>query len=118
MKDVNVQTSPVQAEMKLSNHLYSAFLDGNYWLTNVLPKFRFPPGLFDLFKEAISQFDLNGVLNWFTQPEPPQCEDGKFAFCCDLEPPERVSRDIKNGEETEEARAIRLRRRGKCNECT
>lgn len=97
---------------------YLAFLDGNDGpTTNVVPNFNFPPGLFELFKEAIPQFDLNGVLNWFANPEPPQCEGGKFAFCCEFGAPERASRDVKKEEETEEAKAIRLGRRKKCNEC-
>lgn len=97
----------------MASSQYLAFLDGNDVLKNVLQKFNFPPGLFELFKEAIPQFDLNGLLTWFTQPEPPKCEDAKFAFCCELGPPERVSRDIKNGEESEEAKTIRLGRREK-----
>lgn len=123
VKDVNVQTSPESYGLEsfagaggnevfqpTASSQYLAFLDGKDGLTDVLPKFNFPPDLFQLFKEAIPKFDLNGVLDWFTHPEPPQCEDGKFAFCSELGPPERASRDIKNGEETEEAKTKRFGR--------
>lgn len=32
--------------------------------------------------QGIPEF-INGVRQWISQPQEPECKDGKFAFCCD-----------------------------------
>lgn len=64
----------------------SAFqFDGNDGVTNVVPP-TFPNPLRIFFPNGLPQFDPDGVIRWFTQPQQPGCDDGKFAFCCQLGP--------------------------------
>lgn len=60
--------------------------DGNDGVTNVVPP-NFPNLLRTFFPNGIPQFDPDGVNRWFTRPQQPGCDDGKFAFCCQLGPP-------------------------------
>lgn len=53
----------------------TAFLDDlDMNLPSVLHRF-FPP--------TLEEFDpITGVLMWFREPQQPDCDEGKFAFCC------------------------------------
>lgn len=47
-----------------------------------------PPILHRFFPPTLEEFDpLTGILRWFREPQPPDCDDGKFSFCCNQGPP-------------------------------
>lgn len=47
-----------------------------------------PPVLHRFFPPNLEEFDpLTGILMWFREPQPPECDDGKFSFCCNQGPP-------------------------------
>lgn len=47
-----------------------------------------PPVLHRFFPSSLEEFDpITGVLMWFREPQPPDCDKGKFLFCCNLGPP-------------------------------
>lgn len=42
-----------------------------------------PPVLHRFFPPTLDEFDpITGALMWFREPQPPKCDEGKFAFCC------------------------------------
>lgn len=94
----------------------SAFqFDGNDGVTNVVPP-AFPIPLRIFFPNGLPQFDPDGVIRWFTQPQQPGCDDGKFAFCCQLGP--SSFRQMKNKPiATEEQKQENERRLRKCRNC-
>lgn len=68
-----------------------------------------PPVLHRFFPPNLEEFDpLTGVLMWFREPQPPDCDDGKFSFCCNKGPP--------SGRRTNPNDASSRRR--KCSRCT
>ncbi|MCJ1346834.1 hypothetical protein MMC31_005052 [Peltigera leucophlebia] len=47
-----------------------------------------PPVLHRFFPPNLEEFDpITGILMWFREPQPPECDEGKFAFCCNQGPP-------------------------------
>lgn len=47
-----------------------------------------PPILHRFFPPNLDEFDhLTGILIWFREPQPPDCDEGKFSFCCNQGPP-------------------------------
>lgn len=53
-------------------------------VTDVLPSF--PAPLIDFFPHGLPKFDPDGVIRWFKHPTRPNCDTGKFAFCCQKGP--------------------------------
>lgn len=53
-------------------------------VTDVLPSF--PAPLIDFFPNGLPKFDPDGVIRWFNRPTKPDCDTGKFAFCCQKGP--------------------------------
>ena len=89
--------------------------DGNDGVTNVAPP-TFPNPLRIFFPDGLPQFDPNGIIRWFSQPEEPSCDDGKFAFCCQMGPAafqQKKDRPIA----TEERKQESTRRLRKCRNC-
>lgn len=88
--------------------------DGTGGVTDVLPSF--PAPLIDFFPKGLPEFDPDGVIRWFSQPENPICDQGKFAFCCQRGPP-RFQRARGGGDPTEEQKAEHAQRMRKCRDC-
>lgn len=67
-----------------------------------------PPVLHRFFPPNLEEFDpITGILMWFREPQPPECDEGKFAFCCNQGPP--------TGRRTNPIEAESRRR--KCSRC-
>lgn len=88
--------------------------DGTGGVTDVSPSF--PAPLIDFFPRGLPEFDPNGVIRWFTRPEQPICDQGKFAFCCQLGPAQ-FQRSRKYSTPTEEQQAEKAQRMRKCRDC-
>lgn len=59
--------------------------DGNDGVTSVLPPLGNP--IPDIFPNGIPQFiDPEGILRWLKEPKRPDCDNGKYLFCCQLGP--------------------------------
>lgn len=89
--------------------------DGNDGVTNVAPP-TFPNPLRVFFPDGLPQLDPNGIIRWFTEPKEPWCDDGKFAFCCQVGPPLFKQRK-KYPIATEERKQEVERRLRKCRNC-
>lgn len=89
-------------------------VDGAGGATDIVPSF--PAPLVHFFPNGLPEFDPEGVIRWFTRPEQPICDEGKFAFCCQQGPPQFLWRQ-KEGNPTEENRAERAQRMRKCRNC-
>lgn len=67
-----------------------------------------PPALHRFFPPNLEEFDpLTGILMWLREPQPPDCDEGKFSFCCNQGPP--------TGRRTNPIEASSRRR--KCSRC-
>lgn len=89
--------------------------DGNDGETNVAP-LNFPNPLRIFFPDGLPQFDPNGVIRWLIEPTEPECDGGKFAFCCQMGPPsftQRSNDPIATDEQKQETK----RRLRKCRNC-
>ena len=92
-----------------------ALFDGNDGVTNVVPQ-TFPSPLRIFFPDGLPKFDPEGVIRWFTEPKEPSCDDGKFAFCCQMGPPAFQQR--KNYPTATDERKQEVKRRlRKCRNC-
>ena len=92
-----------------------ALFEGNDGIQNVAPP-TFPNPLRIFFPGGLPQFDTYGVIRWFTEPTEPSCDDGKFAFCCQLGPP--LFKQRKKYPIATEARKQEVQRRlRKCRNC-
>lgn len=82
-----------------SNTAFLDDLDMNLNLPSILQRF---------FGPTLEEFDpLTGILMWFRDPQPPDCDEGKFSFCCNKGPP--------TGRRTNPIEAPSRRR--KCSRC-
>lgn len=67
-----------------------------------------PPVLHRFFPPNLEEFDpITGIRNWFREPQPPECDQGKFAFCCNQGPPTGRATNRNEAES----------RRRKCSRC-
>lgn len=89
--------------------------DGSDGVTNVAPP-TFPNPLRVIFPDGLPQFDPAGAIRWFTEPVKPQCDNGKFAFCCQEGPPGFQQKKDKPPATQERKEEIRRRLR-KCRNC-
>lgn len=94
--------------------------DENGGLTNVIPSFPSFPQLNNLFPQGnhpdpkVPQDTQTDA----TERKKPDCNDGKFAFCCQQGPPTRgVSRTGLSPEELSKRRRERKSRLRKCSKC-
>lgn len=92
-----------------------ALFEGNDGVTNVAPP-TFPNPLRIFFPDGLPQLDPDGAIRWFTEPKDPSCDDGKFAFCCQMGPPQFIQRK-KYPVATEERKQEVQRRLRKCRLC-
>ena len=116
--DINLPAQQAGSDTNIlpDNSKDSALLpDGNDGVTNVAPP-NFPDPLRIFFPDGLPQFDPNGIIRWFSQSEEPSCDDGKFAFCCQMGAPafhQKKDRPIP----TEERKQEITRRLRKCRNC-
>lgn len=89
-------------------------VDGTGGVTDVLPSF--PAPLIDFFPRGLPEFDPDGVIRWFSEPEKPICDQDKFALCCQ-QGPARFQRGRGEGTPTEEQKAEHAQRMRKCRDC-
>lgn len=89
--------------------------DGNDGVTNIAPP-NFPNPLRIFFPNGLPQFDPNGVIRWFTEPEEPVCDNGKFAFCCQ-QGPAAFQQKKARPPATQEQKQEYTRRLRKCRNC-
>lgn len=55
-------------------------------IANVLPPLGIP--IPDVLPNGFPEFpDPEGILRWLNKPKRPDCDNGKFLFCCQLGPP-------------------------------
>ena len=67
-----------------------------------------PPVLHRFFPPTLEEFDpMTGLRMWLREPERPDCDEGKFAYCCNQGPP--------TGRRTNPVEAKSRRR--KCSRC-
>lgn len=85
-------------------------------VTDVLPSL--PTPLIDFFPNGLPKFDPDGVIRWFNRPTRPNCDTGKFAFCCQ-KGPAQLYRSRKPGAAppTAEQIAEHAQRLRKCRNC-
>lgn len=89
---------------------------GSGGLIDTLP--LFPAPLHDFFPNGIPKFDPNGVIRWFNRPREPNCDSGKFAFCCQQGPAKlKWSRNPNAAPPTAEQIAEHAQRLRKCRNC-
>lgn len=89
--------------------------DGNDGVTNVLPPLGIPAP--DIFPNGFPKFiDPDGILRWLNKPKRPDCDNGKFLFCCQLGPP-RPLLDPNTPYESAERMAERQTRMRECVPC-
>lgn len=100
------------------NSQNTAFLfdDDTGGVTDVLPSF--PAPLIDFFPNGLPKFDPDGVIRWFKHPTRPNCDTGKFAFCCQ-KGPAQLYRSRKTGAAplTAEQIAEHAQKLRKCRNC-
>lgn len=114
----NLFPGPAEPDIKnsLDGSQDSALLfDGNDGVTNVLPPLGNP--LRDIFPYGFPEFpDPEGILRWLFKPKRPDCDNGKFLFCCQLGPP-RPLLDPNTPFESPERMAERQTRMRECVPC-
>ena len=67
-----------------------------------------PPALHRFFPPTLEEFDpITGIRMWLREPQQPNCDEGKFAFCCNQGAP--------TGRRTNRVEAES--RRKKCSRC-
>ena len=89
---------------------------GSGGLTDILPPL--PAPLHDFFPNGLPKLDPDGVIRWFDRPREPNCDSGKFAFCCQ-QGPAKLKRSRKSGvaPPTAEQIAEHGQRLRKCRNC-
>lgn len=111
---------PGPAELDINTPLDSSqdsasLFDGNDGVTNVLPSLDIPVP--DIIPNGFPKFiDPEGILRWLNKPKRPDCDNGKFLFCCQLGPP-RPLLDPSTPYESEERMVERQRRMRECVPC-
>lgn len=89
---------------------------GSGGVTDIVPSF--PAPLHDFFPNGLPKLDPNGVIRWFKSPTEPQCDSGKFAFCCQQGPAKlKWSRNPGVAPPTAEQIAEHAQRLRKCRNC-